>query len=229
LYLLQIVIRVRTEGERGSSASAVMEEWTDLAKSVLGTLFTVGCDVHWLIGAVDTTRSKLAALAIAVERRRVEAARGDIDEDLVTFLGGVSASLPFQDLDRAIRELARLNALHARADHASHLYGGHAGLVGGNDEPWQSWKQHHDGVLGHAEAALRRLRTAASRARAVEDAIRSARSCALGSPRWDNWMEAAVQLVVFARISAVITLNALGRMHKEVAQEFYYAWKVLDR
>ncbi|KAK3123415.1 hypothetical protein QOZ80_8AG0630460 [Eleusine coracana subsp. coracana] len=206
-----------------------MEEWRNLAKTVPGTLFNVGVDIEGLLVAVTITRSKLNALAMVLEGRRAEEApRGDIGDNLSTLLGGAFLSLPFKDLDRAISELARLNALHARAGHAFFFYGGHVGLEGSDDNAaWLGWQQRHADALRHTQAALRRLRAAAWQARAAEDAIRSARSCSRGAPRWDAWMEAAIQLAIHAQFIVAMVFYRLLFMREEIAQEFHDASTVV--
>ncbi|XP_062196696.1 uncharacterized protein LOC133899678 [Phragmites australis] len=203
-----------------------MEEWRKLAEAVPGTLLIVAQDTTTgLLSTVESTHRKLAACVHVVGMYRTGARRNDIGDATDAPLAG---GFPSADLDGALRELARLGALHAWAGHVFVLYGARFGLQGVGDPLWQSWQQHRADTLGHAADALRRLRAAASHSRATEDAIRVARSFPRGSPDWNAWMSASLQLAPHAIVGTAMAFLALRRMRDAVAREFYDAWRALN-
>ena len=90
-----------------------------------------------------------------------------------------------------------------------------------------SWRRHSRDAFSHARDAKRKLRSAASIARAVEDAVQLFRSSPTGSPEWTTWTSAALRLARHTAVSAALALRALRRMRDAVALEFHGAWRVL--
>jgi hypothetical protein len=168
-------------------------------------------------------RARLQVLVVMVIRRLGEAPpHGDILSRVL----GVPADL-FNNV--CISGITRYAAEHAAAGHAFLLYVGLGGGGGCDEESWRGWKTHHADARRHAEAALRRLRAAAARAHAFEDAVRAAWTFPRWSPGWVGWMSAALRLELLARVSARMAHCDLRRMRRAIAREFHDTWKIVNR
>ena len=213
-----------------------MERWRELAETVPGTLLSVALDTHGgLLGTVGSARTTLDAVARTLrELQEAGAAQPGAIRDATA--GLFVGAPPSSALEGALRELARLDVLHAGAGQALNLYARRHALAratGGDREAlellYQSWQEDSlsDGVL-RAWDARRKLRAAAAEARAAEDACRLLlRSFPHGAPD-DGWTSAAWRLALHAAVSAVLAFHALGRMRDAVALEIHDVWRMLS-
>ena len=209
-----------------------MERWRELAETVPGTLLTVALDTHGgLLGTVGSGHTTLGAVAGTLRVLPEGAPPGDIRGATAGLFGGAP---PSSALEGALRELARLDVLHAGAGQAFNLYARRHALAratGGDRKAlellYQSWQEDSlsDAVL-RAWDARRKLRAAAAEARAAEDACCVLRSFPHGAP--DDWTSAAWRLALHAAVSAALAFHALRRMLDAVALEIHDVWRMLS-
>ncbi|KAJ1267973.1 hypothetical protein BS78_07G100300 [Paspalum vaginatum] len=207
-----------------------MKPWKELQPdTVPGTLLTVAVDTTGrLIRLVGTAHRILTAFA--QEMRSVRAGTPATKLRILARAHGKFGApghvpSPSSVLDGAIRELARLSALHLKAGvrARNNLDLRHPLL--------QAWMGHRRDALAHARDAKRKLRSAASAARAFEDALGRLRgTCARGrgSPTWTAAMSALLRLAHNAVVATALALRALRRMRDAVALEFRDACRVLN-
>ena len=208
-----------------------MERWRELAETVPGTLLTVALDTHGgLLGTVGSARTTLDAVARTLrELQEAGAAQPGAIRDATA--GLFVGAPPSSALEGALRELARLEVLHAGAVQAYNLYARRYAPVratGGAREAlellYQRWQDRLARAVLHARDARRKLRAAAAEARAAEDACRLLlRSFPHGAPD-DGWTSAAWRLALHAAVSAALALSALRRMRFAVALEIHDVW-----
>ena len=207
-----------------------MERRRELAAMAPGTLLTVAVHTTWLLRTADSAHRTLGTVAETLRALRETAKPGGGADGL---FGGAFASAL---LDGALSDLAGIHAIHHRAAVTYRRYAVAGGRLIPADGDGRrapdpalvaTWGRHSRDAFSHARDAKRKLRSAASIARAVEDAVQLFRSSPTGSPEWTTWTSAALRLALHAAVSAALALRALRRMRDAVALEFHGAWRVL--
>ena len=196
-----------------------------------GTLLTVALDTHGgLLGTVGSGHTTLGAVAGTLRVLPEGAPPGDIRGATAGLFGGAP---PSSALEGALRELARLDVLHAGAGQALNLYARRHALAratGGDREAlellYQRWQDRLARAVLHARDARRKLRAAAAEARAAEGACCVLLSFPHGAP--DDWTSAAWRLALHDAISAALAFHALRRMRDAVALEIHDVWRMLS-
>ncbi|CAO2187675.1 unnamed protein product [Urochloa humidicola] len=194
-----------------------MEGWRALAEIAPRTCFVIALDTggrRGLFATVDGAHRMLDA----VVQTLAPASAADVPAD----------AFPYALLEGAHRLLACFCALHAGSGYVCELYAQRALAHPAGSPPYVSWQGHFLDADRGAGDAMKRLRLAASEARAAEAALRVSRSFPRGSHVWADWRASARRLALYASISAAAAFSALRRMHNALVLECLDARRILN-
>ncbi|KAJ1267975.1 hypothetical protein BS78_07G100500 [Paspalum vaginatum] len=191
-----------------------MEPWKDMTDTATGTLLTVAMDITG--GPIGTVRSAHGTLtSFAEATRMLRAATTPAEARNVADHVVMDDRAPSGVLNGAIIEFLRLSGLHMSVHPLT-----------------QTWTDHRCDTIDHSRDAGKKLSTAASMARAFENALRRVRQMTVAlvpfSPTWTAWTSLIQRLAHDAVVTTALALHALRRMRDAVALEFDDASRIVN-